>query len=105
MKRPYHFYIASLHTWVTAKDLSDAFIKFCNHTHDEETPIVIAQIPLPMDSNYQIQWFLPKIENTEYIYLCESFFNTNEQLSPLALTHLEMLNQLDFALEVKAYVS
>jgi len=98
MPNKHHYYLASIRTWVTATDLVDAFIKFCDNTHEEEIPIVIVKVPLPMNSSYPINFYIPKVENCEHIYLYDQYFKTNKV--KLAMTHQEMLANIDYAVDV-----
>ena len=69
-----HFFATTAAGWATDTDLFTCLIKLRKHTKDQLAPkketeiyYFVCRVPLPEDSSYKIEYFVPKVKGCEVV--------------------------------------
>ena len=72
LKKPYHFYACTMDTWVIGEDIVETISKLKNNS--SRKMLFILKVPLPMNAAYKISFYIPLVDNIEFIDGDEEMF-------------------------------
>ena len=71
----HHYYGCTMRTWTVGKTLEAVKQSLMPLGHEKF--IAIYKVPLPIDSNYGIEFYAPKVEDTELVVANKNLFPEN----------------------------